>query len=145
MPDFSRKIGALAGSSTVAISDRARQLQQQGVNVVNLGGGDPDFDTPVHIADAGVNAIRGGQTHYVASQGIPALRQAVAEKLLRENGLSYDPAKEIIATSSGKLALYIALESLLDPDDEVLYLEPAWVSYRPLITLVGGRREIEAD
>lgn len=139
MPDFSRKIGALAGSSTVAISDRARQLQQQGVNVVNLGGGDPDFDTPVHIADAGVNAIRSGQTHYVASQGIPALRQAVAEKLLRENGLSYDPAKEIIATASGKLALYIALESLLDPDDEVLYLEPAWVSYRPLITLVGGR------
>lgn len=139
MPDFSRKIGALAGSSTVAISDRARQLQQQGVNVVNLGGGDPDFDTPAHIADAGVKAIRSGQTHYVASQGIPALRQAVAEKLLRENGLSYDPAKEIIATASGKLALYIALESLLDPDDEVLYLEPAWVSYRPLITLVGGR------
>ena len=139
MPDFSRKIGALAGSSTVAISDRARQLQQQGVNVVNLGGGDPDFDTPAHIADAGVKAIRSGQTHYVASQGIPALRQAVAEKLLRENGLSYDPAKEIIATASGKLALYIALESLLDPDDEVLYLEPAWVSYRPLISLVGGR------
>ncbi|MDO4787415.1 MAG: pyridoxal phosphate-dependent aminotransferase, partial [Fretibacterium sp.] len=139
MPDFSRKIGALAGSSTVAISDRARQLQQQGVNVVNLGGGDPDFDTPAHIADAGVKAIRSGQTHYVASQGIPALRQAVAEKLLRENGLSYDPAKEIIATASGKLALYIALESLLDPDDEVLYLEPAWVSYRPLITLIGGR------
>ncbi len=139
MPNFSRKIGALKESSTVAISDRARQLQQQGVNVVNLGGGDPDFDTPVHIADTGVNAIRSGQTHYVASQGIPALRQAVAEKLLQKNGLSYDPAKEIIATASGKLALYIALETLLDPDDEVLYLEPAWVSYRPLITLVGGR------
>ncbi|WP_347712025.1 pyridoxal phosphate-dependent aminotransferase [uncultured Fretibacterium sp.] len=139
MPNFSQKIGALKGSSTVAISDRARSLQQQGVNVVNLGGGDPDFDTPRHIVDAGVEAIRGGQTHYVASQGIPAFRKAIAEKLSRENGLSYDPDREIVATASGKLALYIALESLLDPGDEVLYLEPAWVSYRPLIELIGGR------
>ena len=138
MPNFSQKIGALKGSSTVAISDRARALQQQGVNVVNLGGGDPDFDTPRHIVDAGVEAIRGGQTHYVASQGIPAFRKAIAEKLSRENGLSYDPDREIVATASGKLALYIALESLLDPRDEVLYLEPAWVSYRPLIELIGG-------
>ena len=138
MPNFSQKIGALKGSSTVAISDRARALQQQGVNVVNLGGGDPDFDTSRHIVDAGVEAIRGGQTHYVASQGIPAFRKAIAEKLSRENGLSYDPDREIVATASGKLALYIALESLLDPRDEVLYLEPAWVSYRPLIELIGG-------
>lgn len=138
MPNFSQKIGDLKGSSTVAISDRARSLQQQGVNVVNLGGGDPDFDTPRHIVDAGVEAIRGGQTHYVASQGIPAFRKAIAEKLSRENGLSYDPDREIVATASGKLALYIALESLLDPRDEVLYLEPAWVSYRPLIELIGG-------
>ncbi len=138
MPNFSQKIGALKGSSTVAISDRARSLQQQGVNVVNLGGGDPDFDTSRHIVDAGVEAIRGGQTHYVASQGIPAFRKAIAEKLSRENGLSYDPDREIVATASGKLALYIALESLLDPRDEVLYLEPAWVSYRPLIELIGG-------
>lgn len=138
MPNFSQKIGALKGSSTVAISDRARSLQQQGVNVVNLGGGDPNFDTPRHIVDAGVEAIRGGQTHYVASQGIPAFRKAIAEKLSRENGLSYDPDREIVATASGKLALYIALESLLDPRDEVLYLEPAWVSYRPLIELIGG-------
>lgn len=138
MPNFSQKIEALKGSSTVAISDRARSLQQQGVNVVNLGGGDPDFDTPRHIVDAGVEAIRGGQTHYVASQGIPAFRKAIAEKLSRENGLSYDPDREIVATASGKLALYIALESLLDPRDEVLYLEPAWVSYRPLIELIGG-------
>lgn len=138
MPNFSQKIGGLKGSSTVAISDRARSLQQQGVNVVNLGGGDPDFDTPRHIVDAGVEAIRGGQTHYVASQGIPAFRKAIAEKLSRENGLSYDPDREIVATASGKLALYIALESLLDPRDEVLYLEPAWVSYRPLIELIGG-------
>lgn len=138
MPNFSQKIEALKGSSTVAISDRARSLQQQGVNVVNLGGGDPDFDTPRHIVDAGVEAMCSGQTHYVASQGIPAFRKAIAEKLSCENGLSYDPDREIVATASGKLALYIALESLLDPRDEVLYLEPAWVSYRPLIELIGG-------
>ena len=127
MPNFSQKIEVLKGSSTVAISDRAQSLQQQGVNVVNLGGGDPDFDTPRHIVDAGVKTMCGGQTHYVASQGIPAFRKAIAEKLSCENGLSYDPDREIVATASGKLALYIALESLLDPGDEVLYLEPAWV------------------
>ncbi len=132
-------VRAVEGSSTVAISDRARQLQQEGVNVVNLGGGDPDFDTPQHIQDAAINAIRQGFTHYVNSKGTPELRKAIAEKYRRDEGLTCDPATEIIATASGKVALYIALAALVDPGDEVLLLEPAWVSYRPIVELLCGK------
>ena len=123
---------------TVAISDRARQLQQEGVNVINLGSGDPDFDTPQHIQDAGIDAIRKGFTHYVNSKGTPEIRKAIAAKFLHDDGLHYDENKEIIATASGKVALYISLAALVEPGDEVLVLEPAWVSYRPIVQLLGG-------
>ncbi len=132
-------VRAVEGSSTVAISDRARQLQQEGINVVNLGGGDPDFDTPRHIQDAAINAIRQGFTHYVNSKGTPELRKAIAEKYRADEGLAYDPATEIVATASGKVALYIALAALVEPGDEVLLLEPAWVSYRPIVELLSGK------
>jgi aspartate aminotransferase len=138
MPRWSRILDAVTESKTVAISDKARQMQQEGIDVINLGGGDPNFDTPLHIADAGIAAIRKGVTHYVASQGMPEFRRAIAGKFQRENGLAYDPNKEIIATASGKLALYIALMSIVDPGDEVLIIEPAWVSYIPLVSLLGG-------
>jgi aspartate aminotransferase len=139
MPQWSHILDAVSESKTVAISDKARQLQQSGISVINLGGGDPDFDTPDHIAKAGIAAMQSGQTHYVDSRGIPRLRRAIADKFKRENGLAYDPDKEIIATASGKLALYIALMGIVNPGDEVLIIEPAWVSYAPLITLLGGR------
>jgi len=126
------------GSSTVAISDRARQLQQEGVNVINLGSGDPDFGTPQHIQEAGIESIKSGFTHYVDSKGTPQLRKAIAEKYQREQGLTYDSNKEIIATASGKVALYIALNALVEPGDEVLIFEPAWVSYRPIVQLLSG-------
>jgi aspartate aminotransferase len=131
-------VHAVQGSSTVAISDRARQLQQEGVNVINLGSGDPDFVTPQYIRDAGIKAIQDGFTHYVDSKGIPQLRKAIAEKYHREQGMSYDPNKEIIVTASGKVALYISLSAIVDPGDEVLLLEPAWVSYRPIVQLLQG-------
>lgn len=132
-------VRAVEGSSTVAISDRARQLQQAGINVVNLGGGDPDFDTPQHIQEAAITAIKKGFTHYVNSKGTPEIRKAIAGRYRREEGLTYDPATEIIATASGKVALYIALAALVGPGDEVLLLEPAWVSYRPIVQLLGGK------
>jgi aspartate aminotransferase len=138
MPRWSRILDGVTESKTVAISDKARRMQQSGIDVINLGGGDPNFDTPPHIAEAGIAAIRKGVTHYVASQGMPEFRRAIAGKFQRENGLVYDPDKEIIATASGKLALYIALMSIVDPGDEVLIIEPAWVSYSPLVTLLGG-------
>jgi aspartate aminotransferase len=139
MPQWSHLLDAVSESKTVAISDKARQLQQSGIPVVNLGGGDPDFNTPEHISKAGIAAIQSGQTHYVDSRGIPQLRRAIADKFKRENNLVYDPDKEIIATASGKLALYIALMGIVNPGDEVLVIEPAWVSYAPLITLLGGK------
>ena len=126
------------GSSTVAISDRARQLQQEGINVVNLGGGDPDFDTPQHIQKAAIEAMQKGSTHYVNSKGTPEMRKAIAEKYRREAGLTYDPNSDIIVTASGKVALYIALAALVDSGDEVMIFEPAWVSYRPIIQLLHG-------
>ncbi len=139
MPAYSRLLAEVTESKTVAISDKARQMQQSGISVVNLGGGDPDFATPPAIAKAGIEAINAGQTHYVDSRGLPAVRKAVAAKFQRENGLAYDPDREIIVTASGKLALYISLMGILDAGDEVLVIEPAWVSYVPLVTLLGGK------
>ncbi|HSM88566.1 MAG TPA: pyridoxal phosphate-dependent aminotransferase [Desulfobacterales bacterium] len=135
---WAKKIDSLSESMTVAVSDRARELQQRGVQVVNLGGGDPDFDTPPHIVAAAVAAIDKGLTHYVASRGIPELRKAVAGKFQRDNHVAYDPDTEVIVTASGKLALYITLAAMLEPGDEVLYFDPAWVSYEPMIRMLGG-------
>jgi aspartate aminotransferase len=135
---WAQKIDELSESMTVAVSDRARELQQSGVQVVNLGGGDPDFDTPLHIVDAATEAIRRGITHYVASKGIPELRQAIAAKFRRDNQVAYDPDTEIIATAGGKLALYIALAAMIEPGDEILIFDPAWVSYEPMIRMLDG-------
>jgi aspartate aminotransferase len=135
---WAKKIDVLSESMTVAVSDRARELQQRGVAVVNLGGGDPDFDTPPHIVAAAVDAMNHGLTHYVASKGIPALRKAITAKFQRDNHVAYDPDTEVIVTASGKLALYLALASLIEPGDEVLYFDPAWVSYEPMIRLLDG-------
>ena len=135
---WAKKIDTLSESMTVAVSDRARELQQRGVQVVNLGGGDPDFDTPPHIVAAAVAAIDKGLTHYVASRGIPELRKAVTGKFQRDNHVAYDPDTEVIVTASGKLALYITLAAMLEPGDEVLYFDPAWVSYEPMIRMLGG-------
>jgi len=125
-------------SATVMVSDRARSMARQGVDVINLGSGDPDFDTPSHIVEAALEAIRSGYTHYVSSTGIAELRTAIAEKLRRENGLDFDPDSEIIVTPGGKLALFAAVMATVDKGDEVLILDPAWVSYVPCVQLAGG-------
>ncbi len=135
---WAKKIAALGESKTVAVSDRARELQQSGVKVVNLGGGDPDFDTPPHIVEAAAAAIRQGQTHYVASKGIPELRRAIANKFRRDTHVAYNPDTEVIVTAGGKLALFIALAALVEPGDEILVFDPAWVSYEPMIRMLDG-------
>ena len=136
--EWTKKVNLLSESATVAISDRARELQQSGVKVVNLGGGDPDFRTPSHIAEAGVNAINQDFTHYVSSKGIPELRKAITAKFQRDNNLVYDPDTEVIVTAGGKLALFITLATIIEPGDEVLYFDPAWVSHEPMIQMLGG-------
>jgi len=131
------RVRQAAPSPTLAVSEKARQLKAQGRDVIDLGGGDPDFITPEHIRIAAANAMNAGDTHYVASNGTPALRNALARKLQDDNGLTYDPS-EIIVTTGGKQALFEASMALVEPGVDVLILEPAWVSYDPMVTLAGG-------
>jgi aspartate aminotransferase len=126
-----------APSPTLAVSDKARALKAQGIDVIDLGGGDPDFITPEHVRKAAADAMNAGDTHYVASSGTPALRKAIAAKLQNDNGLTYDPA-EIIVTPGGKQALFEAILATVEPGVDVMVLEPAWVSYVPMIEMAGG-------
>lgn len=132
------RVRDLAPSPTLAVSDRARQLKAQGVDVIDLGGGDPDFITPRHIREAAAEAMNAGDTHYVASPGIPALRKALADKLQRDNGVEVEPNGGIVVTPGGKQALFEATLALVEPGIDVLVPEPAWVSYVPMIELAGG-------
>src|SRR3954468_13641354 len=90
------RVRDMAPSPTIAVSDKARVLKAQGIDVIDLGGGDPDFITPAHIRQAAIDAMNAGETHYVASPGIPPLRKAIAAKLKQDNDLEYDWAKEIL-------------------------------------------------
>ncbi|HEV2129415.1 MAG TPA: pyridoxal phosphate-dependent aminotransferase [Thermomicrobiales bacterium] len=125
-------------SPTLAVSDKARQLKAEGIDVIDLGGGDPDFITPEHVRHAAAEAMNSGETHYVASPGTPAFRKAIASKLRDDNGLAYDPNDEILVTPGGKAALFEAAMALVEPGVDVLVVEPAWVSYAPQIELAGG-------
>ena len=134
---FARRVTSIAPSPTVAVSDRARQLRAAGRDVIDLGGGDPDFPTPAHIVAAAADAMEAGDTHYVASPGIPELRAAIVDKLQRENGLRYS-TDEIIVTPGGKPAIFAAIMALVDRGDEVLILDPGWVSYAPEVVIAEG-------
>ena len=136
---FTSRVRDLAPSPTLAVSDRARQLKAQGIDVIDLGGGDPDFITPKHIRDAAIEAMNAGDTHYVASAGIPGLRRAIADKLRDDNGIEVDPNGGVIVTPGGKQALFEATLALVEPGVDVLVPEPAWVSYGPMVELAGGR------
>jgi len=127
-----------APSPTLAVSEKARNLKAQGIDVVDLGGGDPDFITPENIRRAAADAMNAGDTHYVGSNGTPALKKAIANKLKTDNGLTYDPS-EIIVTPGGKQALFEAVLALVEPGVDVMIIEPAWVSYQPMVELAGGR------
>ncbi len=139
MKELSRLIGTVPPSMTLAVNDKANALKQAGEDVIALAGGDPDFDTPAHIVAAALSAMQQGETHYPSPmKGIPRALDAVAAKMARDNDLSVDPMRNIIITPGGKWALYLALSAILNPGDEVLVLEPYWVSYPALVTLTGG-------
>ena len=135
---FASRVRDLAPSPTLAVSDRARQLKAQGIDVIDLGGGDPDFITPEHIRAAATEAMNGGDTHYVASAGIPSLRKAIADKLRADNGIEVDPNGGVIVTPGGKQALFEAALAFVEPGVDVMIPEPAWVSYGPMVELAGG-------
>ncbi len=135
---FTSRVRDLAPSPTLAVSERARQLKAQGIDVIDLGGGDPDFITPEHIRAAATEAMNAGDTHYVASAGIPSLRQAIADKLRADNGIEVEPTGGVIVTPGGKQALFEAALAFVETGVDVLIPEPAWVSYVPMVELSGG-------
>lgn len=139
MKELSRRVQSIPASITLAVNDKAKALQAEGRDIIALAGGDPDFATPDHITAAAVAALEAGHTHYPAPMvGLVPTLEAIAAKMARDNNIHVNPRSDIIVTPGGKWALSLALNSLLNPGDEVLYLEPVWVSYPPMITLAGG-------
>ena len=137
MSFLSKTLSAVKPSPTVAVSALARELKAAGQDVIGLGAGEPDFDTPDHIKAAAKAAIDAGHTKYTDVDGIPALKQAICAKFSRENGLSYAPENISVATG-GKQILYNALMATLNPGDEVIIPAPYWVSYPDMVVLGGG-------
>ena len=124
-----RRVKNILGSSTLAITARAKELQAKGFNVVNFAAGEPDFDTPVDIKNAAIKAIETGFTKYTPSTGTLELKEAIAQKFLRDNNLTYSPSQ--IAVSCGaKHSIYNIIQVLIDEDDEVVLPSPYWVSIR---------------
>jgi len=137
MSFLSKTLSRVKPSPTIAISTKAGELKAAGQDVISLSAGEPDFDTPDHIKAAAIAAINAGKTKYTAPDGIPELKQAVCDKLARDNGLSYTPAQVSIGTG-GKQILYNALMATLNEGDEVLIPAPYWVSYPDMVLLAGG-------
>ena len=138
MKELSGKIAGIAPSATMAISNEAKKMQAAGIGVISLSIGEPDFDTPEHIKEACIDALRRGETHYAPSNGIPELNQAIASKIEKENHFPCSK-EDVIVTSGAKDAIYEAMEAVLDQGDEAIILDPSWVSYEPCVQIAGGR------
>jgi aspartate aminotransferase len=134
--EFAERVGRVEPSATLAISNAANELEAEGHDVVDLSVGEPDFPTPENVVEAGKAAMDAGHTGYTSSNGVPELKRAVAEKL-RGNGIDAE-SDEIIVTPGGKQALYETIQTLVDEGDEVVLLDPAWVSYEAMVKLAGG-------
>ncbi len=137
MSFLSDTLARVKPSPTIAVSTMAAELKAAGRDVIGLGAGEPDFDTPQNIKDAGIAAINAGKTKYTAPDGIIELKQAICAKLKRDNGLDYTPAQVSVGTG-GKQILYNALMATLNPGDEVVIPAPYWVSYPDMVLLAGG-------
>ncbi|MEM6264322.1 MAG: pyridoxal phosphate-dependent aminotransferase [Bacteroidota bacterium] len=131
-------IQTLAESATLGISKKVRALKAEGKDVIGLTLGEPDFDTPVHICEAAKQALDDGYTHYPPVAGLPELRQAIADKLQRENGLPYS-TEHIVVSTGAKQSLYNVVMALINPGDEVVVPAPYWVSYTAMIHLAEGK------
>ena len=138
MKPLSEKIAGVVESATIAISNRAKKMQAEGIDVISLSIGEPDFATPQHITDACIDALRRGETHYAPSNGIPELLSAISEKITNENKFPCTPQQVIVACGA-KDAIYEACEAILNPGDETILLTPAWVSYEPCVQIAGGK------
>ena len=137
MTFLSATLDRVKPSPTIAVTTKAAELKAAGRDVIGLGAGEPDFDTPQNIKDAAIAAINAGKTKYTAPDGIPELKQAICAKFKRDNGLDYVPAQVSVGTG-GKQVLYNAFMATLNPGDEVIIPAPYWVSYPDMVLLAGG-------
>jgi aspartate aminotransferase len=135
--NFADRVERVEPSATLAISNKASELEAEGVDVVDLSVGEPDFDTPENIKRAAEEALAEGKTGYTPSPGIPQLREAIAEKLA-DSGLDQYGPENVMVTPGGKQALFEVFQSLIDDGDEVVLLDPAWVSYEAMAKIAGG-------
>ena len=137
MNSLSDRINRLAESATLAMTRKSRELQAQGVDVINLSIGEPDFDTPEIVKDAAVQAIKDNLTHYPPVPGFPELRSAISNKFKRDNDLDY-PAEQIVVSTGAKQSIANVVLSLVNPGDEVLLPSPYWVSYMEMVKMAEG-------
>jgi aspartate aminotransferase len=137
MSFIARSLSRIKPSPTIAVTNLARELRAAGRDIIGLGAGEPDFDTPDHIKEAAIEAIRRGETKYTAVDGTPELKAAICRKFARENGLTFEPAQITVGTG-GKQVLYNAFMATIDPGDEVVIPAPYWVSYPDMVRLAGG-------
>ena len=134
---LSDRVHRIKPSPTIAVTQRARELKQAGKDVIGLGAGEPDFDTPEHIREAAIEAIRNGFTHYTAVDGIPELKDAIISKFKRDNHLDYQP-DQILVSVGGKQSLFNLTQAVLQAGDEAIIPAPYWVSYPDMVLLADG-------
>lgn len=136
--ELSRRVQAIKPSPTLAVTARAAALKAGGRDIVGLGAGEPDFDTPQHIKDAAIGAINQGFTKYTAVDGTPSLKAAIIAKFKRDNGLDYTP-KQILVSCGGKQSFFNLVQAVINPGDEVIIPAPYWVSYPDIVILADGK------
>lgn len=137
MRGLSKRVKTMKPSSTVAVNAKALELRRQGVDLIAMTAGEPDFDTPQFVKDAAVRAMAAGKTKYAPPAGIPELREAISTKFKRENGLEIPPDQTVV-TVGGKQALFNLFQAILDPGDEVIVIAPYWVSYPEMVRFAEG-------
>ncbi len=137
MSIVSNSLKRIKPSPTIAVSQKARELKAAGKDVIGLGAGEPDFDTPENIKKAAIDAINRGETKYTAVDGTPALKKAIVDKFKRENNLDYSTDQISIGTG-GKQIIFNAILATVNPRDEVIIPAPYWVSYPDIVLLAGG-------
>ena len=137
MMKLAKRVSALTPSTTLAITAKAKEMKDRGIDVIGLGAGEPDFNTPTAIIEEAYAAMMSGQTKYTPSNGLPTLRKAICDKLQKDQGISYSPA-EVVVTNGAKHALYTLFQAILDPGNEVIIPTPYWVSYPEQVILAEG-------
>ncbi len=135
---ISKKALHIAPSPTLGITAKAKEMKRNGIDVISFAAGEPDFDTPGHIKQAAIKAIKNGFTKYTATSGIAELKQAICAKFRRDNGLEYKP-ENILVSTGAKQCLYNIIQVLVNPGDEILIPTPYWVSYEEMVKFAGGK------